>query len=135
LTIKSNNLIALDEKKLSLILNNPAGLGLPHPLSKQIFLLTVTLAGTTHIPEITNLGPKINIGDHLSFFREPDNPHDDKAILVKNPEKQKLGYIPRTNNEILARLMDAGKLLYGVVKEKKLKGKWLQISMEIYLDD
>lgn len=31
--------------------------------------------------------------------------------------------------------MDAGKLLYGKVKEKEKKGNWYNIKIYIYLDD
>lgn len=44
-----------------------------------------------------------------------DNEYDERTIAIKNENGDKLGYIPRDKNEILSRLMDAGKLLYGEV--------------------
>jgi len=48
---------------------------------------------------------------------------------------KKLGYIPRDKNEILSRLMDAGKLIYGTVYKKERIGKWLKITIRIFLSD
>jgi hypothetical protein len=31
--------------------------------------------------------------------------------------------------------MDAGKLIYGTVHEKEYRDDWLNVSMQIYLDD
>ena len=39
-----------------------------------------------------------------------------------------LGYVPRVKNEALARLMDAGKLLFGKIESKQWQGDWLQIE-------
>lgn len=47
----------------------------------------------------------------------------------------KLGYIPMKNNKVFARLMDAGKLLYGVVRRKEMDGEYHRIVVKIYLKD
>lgn len=46
-----------------------------------------------------------------------------------------LRYVPRNKNEILSRLMDAGKLLYSTVYGKEKIGNWLKITIQIYLAD
>jgi hypothetical protein len=58
---------------------------------------------------VINLVEKIEIGTTLHFVREPDNKYDELAILVKDKEGNKMGYVPRYDNPVLARLMDAGK--------------------------
>jgi hypothetical protein len=63
------------------------------------------------------------------------NPHDQLAIVVKDPRGRKIGYVPRGKNEVLARLMDAGKLVFGTLAEKEFVGKWLKMTMQVYLDD
>lgn len=47
----------------------------------------------------------------------------------------KLGYVPKEDNVVFSRLMDAGKLLYGKIIEKEMKGKWLRIKIGIYLHE
>ena len=60
----------------------------------------------------------------LDFFREPDNPHDERAIVVRTRSGAKIGYILRDDNAIFSRLMDAGKLLFGRVSAREMRGAW-----------
>lgn len=96
---------------------------IPKPFERDIFLLDTHVAGTTHIEGIDELEPYLKSGDRLNLFREPDNPYDEFAILIKTMDGVKIGYIPQKDNIIFARLMDAGKLFwknYGKRKEGKL---------------
>ena len=47
----------------------------------------------------------------------------------------KIGYVPKEDNIVFSRLMDAGKLLFGKITAKALKGKWLKINIGIYLHE
>ncbi len=67
-----------------------------------------------------------------SFF---DNPYDKRAIVIKNADGVKIGYIPRADNKIFARLMDAGKLLFGKISSKEKQGIWLKIDIAVFLHD
>jgi len=111
------------------------GLTIPKPFEKDIFLFDSHVAGTTFIEGIEELEPHLNIDDRLDFFREPDNKHDPKAIVIKNADGVKIGYVPREDNVIFSRLMDAGKLLFGKITHKELKGKWLKINIKIFLHE
>ena len=71
----------------------------------------------------------------LKFVREANNPHDTLAIMVKDHDGNKLGYVPKQKNEILSRLMDAGKLIYGTVNKKERFGNWLKITIQIFMED
>lgn len=110
-------------------------LALPKPFEHDIFLFDTYVAGTTHIEGIEELAPHLNIDDRLDFFREPDNHYDCKAIAIKNSNGVKIGYVPQKDNLIFSRLMDAGKLLFGKIKAKEIKGKWLKIEIGIYLHE
>ena len=105
------------------------------PFGQEVFLLETLLAGTTHAENIKELEPDIKAGLKVNFYRETSNKYDPKAIVVKEENGQKLGYIPKEKNEILSRLMDAGKLIYGIVDHKEYQGNWLKIKVKIYLDD
>ncbi len=128
-------IIKIDGNNIINILNNKNGLDIVTPFSQEIFLIEVHIAGTTHIDNIDVLEPKLIEGVEVQFFREPDNQYDSKAIVVKDKDGNKLGYIHRDKNEILSRLMDAGKLLYGKVKGKEKIGEWTKIEMEVFLKD
>ncbi len=117
------------------VLNGAGGAVMPIPFERDIYLFDTYIAGTTHIDGIEELEPHLNIDDRLEFFREPDNRYDSKAIVIRNMDGIKLGYVPERDNIIFARLMDAGKLLFGRITEKEIKGKWVKISIKIFLHE
>lgn len=127
--IKTNgtNLVGLFHKRGDLVI--------PQPFERDIFLFDTYVAGTSHVEGIEELEPYLNIDDKLDFFREPDNPHDDKAIVIRTPLGAKIGYVPQDDNIIFSRLMDAGKLLFGKITDKSKKGKWVKINIGIYLHE
>ena len=129
------DIIKIDDGNIINILNNNGGLDIGKPFMQEIFLIEVHIAGTTHIDNIEELEPKLIEGAEVCFLREPNNKYDNKAIMVKDIEGNKLGYVPKDKNEILSRLMDAGKLVYGKVKHKEKIGEWVKIEMEVFLRD
>jgi hypothetical protein len=110
-------------------------LAIPKPFERDIFLFDTHVAGTSFIEGIEELEPHLNIDDKLDFFREPDNPYDNKAIVIKNADGVKIGYVPKVDNVIFSRLMDAGKLLFGRITSKDMQGNWLRIDIKIYLHE
>lgn len=104
------------------------------PLQKEIFLFDTYISGVTHLEDMTVL-ERIKTGDKVIFQREPDNRYDDKAIMVLNDQKEKLGYVPEKDNVVFSRLMDAGKMLTGKVNEIKDKHGFIQVAIGIYLVD
>ena len=117
---------------ISLLHSNSQGLSMPRPFEKEIFLLDTHVAGTSFVEGIIDLAPSLHTGDKLNFFREPDNPYDDKAIMIRTQNGIKIGYIPKANNLIFARLMDAGKLLFGKIESKEMRETWLRIGIKVY---
>ncbi len=111
------------------------GLSIPKPFEHDIFLFDSYVAGTTFIAGIEELEPHLNVGDRLNFFREPDNTHDKRAIVIKNTDGIKIGYVPRDDNMVFSRLMDAGKQLFAEISSKEMKGKWLMLEIKIYLHE
>ena len=73
--------------------------------------------------------------DRLNFLREPDNPYDPKAIVIKTVNGVKIGYVPKNDNVVFSRLMDAGKLLFGKIVSIETKGNWVKINIGIYLHE
>jgi len=110
-------------------------ISLPLPFERDIFLFDTHVAGTSYVDGIEELEPQLNIGDKLNFFRETDNPHDARAIVIRNDGGSKLGYVPRVDNVVFSRLMDAGKLLFGRISSKEMQGKWLKIEIKIFLHE
>ena len=111
-----------------------AGGGLAAPFAKEIFLIETHVAGTSHIP-IRQIEPTLTNGTSLVLRRESVNPHDPLAILILTENGEKLGYVPRDRNEILARLMDAGKFLIARLESKEWHGDWLRVAARVFLRD
>ncbi|MFM1525718.1 MULTISPECIES: HIRAN domain-containing protein [Helcococcus] len=105
------------------------------PFQKDIFLFDTYIAGTTHIENIDELEKEINIDNRLEFFRQEENTNDTNAIEIRNSKNIKIGYVPKVDNIIFSRLMDAGKLLYAIVTNKEYYGKWVKIYIDIYLSE
>ncbi len=109
--------------------------GLPMPFTREIFLMKCHVAGTSYSKNIDIIAANLNINDLLVLRREPDNPYDQLAILVLDEAGRKVGYVPRKKNEVIARLMDAGKLVFGKIEEKQYLNRWLEINIRVYMRD
>jgi hypothetical protein len=131
-----NELIRIDETNIISILNSSGNsFNVGKPFSRQIYLISASIAGSYYVDDIHNLIDEMQIDARLRFIREPDNKYDELAIIVKDQNNNKLGYVPRKKNPILARLMDAGKNIYGTVKKIENEDSYINIEMEIYMDD
>jgi len=109
--------------------------GLPNPFERDIYLFTTHIAGTGYVENKEEIIENTNIEDEVTFIRESNNIYDKYAICVKNKKLEKLGYIPKKDNIVFARLMDAGKLLIGKIVEIEELGYWNKIKINIYLKD
>ena len=108
---------------------------LPIPFEQEIFLLEVQIAGTSHIDYIELTLMHMQLGDRLICRREPDNYPDEWAIKFYTPDGEPIGYIPKKQNQILARLMDAGKEIYGRYQSQEKRGDWLKVMVKVYMRD
>lgn len=131
-----SDLVKIDNGDLiEYLLKTGTGLDLPKPFERDIYLFDTYVAGTSHIEGIENIGESLKEGERLVFYREPENEHDPQAIRIENLKGEKIGYVPRKDNVVFSRLMDAGKVLFAKVIEKEMKGKWLKIKIKIYLHE
>ncbi len=103
------------------------------PMIREIRLFDSFIAGTTHLADKSPL-ETVAVGDELTMQRE-DNPHDRHAIMILNSEKKKLGYVPKKDNLVFARLMDAGKILKAKITKIEERRKFKFIRLEIFLVD
>lgn len=102
------------------------------PFAEDIYLTTVPVAGMCFY-DVEELLPDIKDGDALILRRNPKNTHDEYAIEVRTVSGQMLGHIPRSENHVLARLMDSGKRLTGMVKGSDDSSHWDGISIKILM--
>ena len=84
------------------------------PLMNEIFLSFTDIAGTRYVDN-QDVFKRLEKNDPLLLEREADNEYDSNAIKVLTMDGKKLGYIPKRDNDIFCRLMDAGKILHARV--------------------
>ncbi len=74
-------------------------------IPKRRLLLRTKVVGMDFISGIEEVLSKIGVGDYIHLMLEPDNRYDRNAIAVMF-RGDKIGYIPRGQNEVLANLMN-----------------------------
>lgn len=127
-------LIRIDPALLGLIKGSFNESGLPMPFVREIFLLETHVAGTAY-QQLEKVEDLLQSSCILIFKREVENRHDALAISIHTETGHKLGYVPRRHNEIPARLMDAGKLIFGRLASKELQGNWLNLKIQLFMRD
>lgn len=79
------------------------------------------------------LWKELKVGDALTLVREPDNPHDPRAVRV-DWNGHVLGYVPRAENEAVARQLDRGNRLEArIVRLNKSRDPWKRVEFEVFL--
>ena len=84
------------------------------PLMNEIFLSFTDIAGTRYCDN-QDIFKGLEKNVPLLLEREADNQYDSNAIKVLTIDGEKLGYIPKRENGVFCRLMDAGKILHARV--------------------
>lgn len=130
----SDSLVPFDKSILALLHGSFGKDGLALPFVQEIFLMQCHVAGTSHL-DLEEVEESLEPTDLLLFKREPDNPYDELAILIFDQSGNKLGYVPKAKNEVIARLMDAGKLLFGKLEKKNWFDEWLKLDIRVYMRD
>ncbi len=131
-----SEIVKSEAKNIVALRNNAdSALMIPKPFEQEIFLFETYIAGTSFIEDIEEISKKLDKNERLDFYREPNNKHDNNAIVIKNSKGLKLGYVPRVDNIVFSRLMDAGKLLFGKIESIEIKGDWVEITIRIFLKE
>lgn len=128
-----NNLIKNETADLVNVIEQNGIADVIKPLVNEIHLFDSFVAGTTYVEDATII-KALQVGEKLNLRRE-DNRFDSNAIVIVTQAGKKIGYVPEKDNQIFARLMDAGKLLQAKISDIKKKGTFTQISIGIYLVD
>ena len=106
--------------------------GLARAQSSEILVQTSVTAGLAH-HEAKAVWEQIKLGDALVLVREPDNLHDPSAVRVEW-NGHMLGYLPRTDNEAVARQLDRGNRLQArVVRLGQYRNHRRRLEVEVYL--
>lgn len=102
------------------------------PFSREIFLLDIVVAGTTYCENLNEVLPKLDADAVLKMVRDPKNEHDECAIAIYF-DGVRIGWVPRDLNQVVARLMDAGKMFFARVHKISDVYGWTKIDAKIYM--
>lgn len=123
-------IIKLSPELLALI--GTGGVNALAPFTREIFLLDIVIAGTTFCQQIDELEPYLLPTTVLKMIRHPKNEYDELAIGVYFNDIR-IGWVPQELNEVISRLMDAGKAFFCRINSVKRKNKWVKIDAKIYM--
>jgi len=108
---------------------------LPKPFEHEVLLMECHVAGTMYVDDILAKAEQIKVGTPLVLRRDPKNECDHNAIGIYTTGNVHIGWIPMKKNQIIARLMDAGKMMIAKVVKKELEDHWLNMRVEVFLKD
>ena len=94
------------------------------------------VAGFQYHDGVLALG-KLKPGTKLKMVLEPNNPYDPNAVELRY-KKIKLGFVPRTENEMIAQLMrfgHKGVFEARVLQVNPMAEPWRQVRVGIYVTD
>lgn len=101
-------------------------------VSEHILLQASPLAGFQYY-QGKQVWAEMREGDVLELVREPQNAYDQRAVRVEW-HGIKLGYVPRRDNEAVARLLDRGNRLEArITRLSTSRNPWQRVLFEVYL--
>lgn len=119
--------------RLLLTLSLLAWLGGAHADGVRALIQSSPLAGSQYYA-LSAVWQEIRAGDALALVREPDNRHDRNAIRIEW-RGQKLGYVPRAQNRLIADAMDIGERLTARVSSvNDNQNPWLRVTFEVFVE-
>ena len=103
------------------------------PFTREVFLLDITIAGTGFCEQINEVFPHLQPDMVLKMQRDPKNKYDENAIGIYYEDKR-IGWVPRSMNTVISRLMDAGKAFFCRISALgSEEGAWKRIDCKIFM--
>lgn len=76
---------------------------------------------------------QLQVGMPLQLVREPENPHDARAVRV-DWQGYVLGYLPRVENSTVSRALDAGEAVEArIARLREHRNPWQRLEIEVFL--
>ena len=126
-----NELTALPISLLAKVQKNELG-DLLKPLIKEIYLTDTYVAGILFKDEQPL--DDLKEGDEL-FLRKEKTLYDEHTVNVCKKDGMRLGELPEYNNEIFARLLEAGKSIKAKIKLIEISPSFQTIVISLFLLD
>lgn len=101
-------------------------------VNSDILLTHIIVAGTTHAERAEEVSWEIEEGDKMTMKRNPRNRYDKNAIGIYY-RNIRIGWVPKSENAILARLMDGDRKLYFLTTSIENQNNWTKIDGDVYM--
>ncbi|MCQ2339712.1 MAG: HIRAN domain-containing protein [Paludibacteraceae bacterium] len=98
----------------------------------DIKLAHIVVAGTTHSERFDEVAEEIEKGMKMIMKRHHRNQYDKNAIGVYY-RNIRIGWVPKSDNEVLARLMDGDRRLYFLTTSIEKQNNWTKIEGDVYM--
>ncbi len=107
--------------------------GLLRRINSPQFLLNIFSVAGSQFYDGDSIINDLKVGDLLELVTEPNNPFDKFAVIIKYQDKQ-IGYIPRSDNRYIARMLEQGMQLdCEILSLKPDEDPWQKIQVAVYL--
>lgn len=127
-----NALTFIETKQIALADALGKGLDIAKPFGQEILLTECQVVGNTF--GLTVDPATVVVGTKLKLLRDKRNSFDKNSIVIKDVQGNRLGFVPMAKNEILARLLEAGKDIYAVVAKCDVDVENnIEICVKIYM--
>jgi hypothetical protein len=104
-----------------------------HAESVRLLVQSSPLAGAQYYAADA-LRDRLRVGDALALIREPDNPHDARAVRIEW-RGVKLGYLPRAENEAVAAALDRGERVTGRIAALiPHRNPWRRLRIDVFVE-
>ena len=104
---------------------------MPVAFQQVVFLTNCHLAGTNEIADIKDKVDGIKNDEPLVLRRTATDVADARAVSVETTSGTLIGYVPRRYGAVMARLMDAGKLLSAKLIGRDCDEQWADVTVAI----
>lgn len=127
-----NALTFIETKQIALADALGKGLDFAKPFGQEILLTECQVVGNTF--GLTVDPATVVVGTKLKLLRDKHNSFDKNSIVIKDAQGNRLGFVPMAKNEILARLLEAGKDIYAVISKSDVDVENnVEICVKIYM--
>lgn len=128
-----NALTCIEIKQFGLASAMGKDLDFPKPFAKDILLTEFLVVGNTFGLTVDPVA--VAEGVKLKLFRDTRNKYDKNSIVIKDCEDSRIGFVPMNKNEILARLLEAGKEVYAVVSKNvaSIDGN-VELTVKVFME-
>lgn len=94
---------------------------------------TASVAGTKRVEGFVELAEGLDAEERLVLKRDRGNAFDEWAVSVHTLAGKRIGVLPLGENEIVARLLDSDRRVYGRVKRLEQRSTWVNLEMRVFL--